>query len=90
MKFASDEAIFTELSTYLKYEFLIADSFPLEVCKFGRAHFCKSFKSDEATTVIVHQKTGLSATKFTLLIPSMIFEITPTNINDRKGVHWNL
>jgi IS5 family transposase len=26
----------------------LVDSFPLEVCEFGRAHFCRAFKSEEA------------------------------------------
>lgn len=26
----------------------LIDSFPLEVCKFGRAHFCRAFKGEEA------------------------------------------
>jgi len=40
--------IFAEIASYLKDKFLIADSFPLEVCKFGRAHFCKAFKFEGA------------------------------------------
>lgn len=40
---------FSEIYSYIKDEILIADSFPLEVCKFGRAHFCKAFKFEVAT-----------------------------------------
>ena len=31
-----------------KNKYFIIDSFPLEVCKFGRAHFCKLFRCDGA------------------------------------------
>lgn len=28
------------------YHYYVIDSFPLPVCKFGRAHFCSSFRTD--------------------------------------------
>ena len=83
--------IFTEIATYLKDEFLIADSFPLEVCKFGRAHFCKSFKYDGATYGYCASKKqtyfGYKVHALTTIDGAvMIFEITPANIDDRKGL----
>lgn len=41
--------IFTQVATNFKNEVLIVDSFPLEVCKFGRAKFCKTFREEGAT-----------------------------------------
>ena len=41
--------IFIELAKAFEDDVFIVDSFPLEVCKFGRAHFCKAFRSDGAT-----------------------------------------
>ena len=83
--------IFIELSTYLKDKFLIADSFPLEVCKFGRAHFCKSFKYDGATYGYCAAKKqtyfGYKVHALTTIDGAIrIFEITPANVDDRKGL----
>lgn len=38
--------IFMKLAEKFNDNILIVDSFPLEVCKFGRAHFCKAFRSN--------------------------------------------
>ncbi len=40
--------IFTQLAGQFTDDFFIVDSFPLEMCKFGRVHFCKVFRSDGA------------------------------------------
>ena len=41
--------IFTQIAETFQDDVLIVDSFPLEVCKFGRANFCKSFRAEGAT-----------------------------------------
>ena len=41
--------IFIQLAKTFKDNILIVDSFPLEVCKFGRAKFCKTFRDEGAT-----------------------------------------
>ena len=56
--------IFAKISSYLKDEFLIADSLPLEVCKFGRAHFCKTFRAKYGNCA--SKKKTISAIKSTL------------------------
>ena len=43
------DQIFIEVAKQFEDEVFIADSFPLEVCKFGRAHFCKTFQDCGAT-----------------------------------------
>ena len=42
------DLIFTQLAKQFVDNVFIVDSFPLEVCKFGRAHFCKTFRADGA------------------------------------------
>ena len=83
--------IFSELSSYLKDEFLIADSFPLEVCKFGRAHFCKSFKCDGATYgYCASKKQTYFGYKIHVITTvdgaTMVFDITPANVDDRTSL----
>ena len=83
--------IFNELSSCLKDEFLIADSFPLEVCKFGRAHFCKSFKTDGATYgYCASKKQTYFGYKIHVITTvdgaTMVFDITPANVDDRNGL----
>ncbi len=83
--------IFAKISSYLKDEFLIADSFPLEVCKFGRAHFCKAFKCEGATYGYCAAKKqtyfGYKVHALTTIDGAvMIFEITPANVDDRNGL----
>lgn len=83
--------IFMKLAEKFKDNILIVDSFPLEVCKFGRAHFCKAFRDEGATYSRNPSKkqtyfgykvhvltTSLGATK--------AFEITPADVDDRKGL----
>ncbi len=83
--------IFAEIASYLKDKFLIADSFPLEVCKFGRAHFCKAFKFEGAKYGYCASKKqtyfGYKLHALTTVDGAvMIFEITPANVDDRKGL----
>ena len=83
--------IFAEIASYLKDKFLIADSFPLEVCKFGRAHFCKAFKFEGAKYGYCASKKqtyfGYKVHALTTVDGAvMIFEITPANVEDRKGL----
>ena len=84
--------IFFKLSSYFTEdlnEWVIVDSFPLEVCKFGRAHFCKSFvnatygfcpsKKQPYFGYKVHVSTTTSG--FVLK-----FEVTPANVDDREAL----
>ena len=69
----------------------IVDSFPLEVCKFGRAHFCRSFHSDGADYGKCPSK---QATYFGFKVHALTtldgfitaFDITPASTDDRKGL----
>jgi len=83
--------IFAKISSYLKDEFLIADSFPLEVCKFGRAHFCRTFKFEGAKYGYCASKKqtyfGYKVHALTTVDGAvMIFEITPANVDDRNAL----
>lgn len=86
--------IFSKLSSYFTEdlnEWVIVDSFPLEVCKFGRAKFCKSFHYEGAAYghnaskkqtyfgYKVHVKTTTSG--FILS-----YEVTPANVDDRAAL----
>lgn len=69
----------------------VVDSFPLEVCKFGRAHFCKVFRADGAT---YSKNPSKKQTYFGFKVHAITtsagavkaFEITPANVDDRKGL----
>ena len=69
----------------------IVDSFPLEVCKFGRAHFCRSFRNDGANYGKCPSK---KATYFGFKVHALItldgfitaFDITPASTDDREGL----
>lgn len=73
------------------HDYYIADSFPLEVCKFGRAHFCRSFKSDGANYGKCPSK---KETYFGFKVHALItldgfitaFDITPASTDDREGL----
>ena len=79
----------------------IADSFPPEVCKFGRAHFCRSFRNDGANYGKCPSK---KATYFGFKVHALItldgfitaFDITPASTDDRErlrdlmGEHYSL
>ena len=83
--------IFIELAKQFEDNVFIADSFPLEVCKFGRAHFCKSFRAEEAT---YGKNPSKKQTYFGYKVHAITtssgavkaFEITPANVDDRKGL----
>ena len=72
-------------------EYFIVDSFPLAVCKFGRAHFCHSFREYGADYGKCPSK---KQTYFGYKVHAMItlegfitaFEITPASTDDREGL----
>ena len=72
-------------------DYYIVDSFPLEVCKFGRAHFCRSFRSDGANYGKCPSK---KETYFGFKVHVLItldgfittFDITPASTDDREGL----
>ncbi len=71
--------------------YFVIDSFPLPVCKFGRAHFCRSFRTDGANYGRCSSK---KETYFGFMVHALItlegyitaFEITPASIDDREGL----
>lgn len=71
--------------------YFVIDSFPLPVCKFGRAHFCHSFREDGANYGRCPSK---KETYFGFKVHALItlegyitaFEITPASIDDREGL----
>ena len=73
------------------HDYYIVDSLPLEVCKFGRAHFCRSFKSDGANYGKCPSK---KETYFGFKVHALItldgfitaFDITPASTDDREGL----
>ena len=75
----------------LSKRYFIIDSFPLPVCKFGRAHFCSSFKSEGANYGKCPSK---KETYFGYKVHALItlegfitlFEITPASVDDREGL----
>ena len=72
-------------------EYFIIDSFPLKVCKFGRAHFCHTFREYGADYGKCPSK---KETYFGYKVHAMItlegfitiFEITPASTDDREGL----
>ena len=72
-------------------DYYIVDSFPLEVCKFGRAHFCRSFRSDGANYGKCPSK---KETYFGFKVHALItldgfitaFDVTPASTDDREGL----
>lgn len=83
--------IFTQIATNFENEVLIVDSFPLEVCKFGRAKFCKTFRDEGATySFNASKKETFFGYKVHAITTSegavKLFEITPANVDDRKGL----
>lgn len=69
----------------------VIDSFPLAVCKFGRARYCRSFRTDGANYGRCPSKKetyyGFKAHAL-ITIDGYItaFEITPASIDDREGL----
>ena len=80
--------IFTQLANQFVDNVFIVDSFPLEVCKFGRAHFCKLFRAEGAT---YSKNPSKKQTYFGFKVHAITtsagaikaFEITPANVDDR-------
>ena len=71
--------------------YCIIDSFPLAVCKFGRARFCRSFRGYGADYGKCPSK---KETYFGYKVHALItlegyitsFEITPVSVDDRQGL----
>ena len=71
--------------------YCIIDSFPLPVCKFGRARYCKAFRSDGADYGKCASK---KETYFGYKVHALVtlegyitaFEITPASTDDREGL----
>lgn len=69
----------------------VIDSFPLPVCKFGRARYCRSFRTDGADYGRCPSK---KETYFGFKVHALItlegyitaFEITPASVDDREGL----
>ena len=72
-------------------QYFIIDSFPLEVCKFSRAHFCRTFRCYGADYGKCPSK---KETYFGYKVHAIItlecfitaFEITPASTDDREGL----
>lgn len=83
--------IFTQLAKQFVDNIFIVDSFPLEVCKFGRAHFCKLFRAEGAT---YSKNPSKKQTYFGFKVHAITtsggavkaFEITPANVDDRVAL----
>lgn len=71
--------------------YFVIDSFPLPVCKFGRARYCRSFRVDGANYGKCPSK---KETYFDFKVHALItiegyitaFEITPASADDREGL----
>lgn len=71
--------------------YFVIDSFPLPVCKFGRAHYCHSFCTEGANYGrFPSKKETYSGFKVHALITLegyiSAFEITPASVDDREGL----
>lgn len=71
--------------------YFVIDSFPLPVCKFGRARYCHSFRADGANYGRCPSK---KETYFGFKVHALItlegyitaFEVTPASVDDREGL----
>ena len=71
--------------------YFVADSFPLPVCKFGRAQYCRSFRADGANYGRCPSK---KETYFGFKVHALVtlegcitaFEITPASVDDWEGL----
>ncbi len=71
--------------------YFVIDSFPLPVCKFGRARYCSSFRENGANYGKCPSK---KETYFGFKVHALItlegyitaFEITPASVDDREGL----
>ena len=69
----------------------IVDSFPLEVCEFGRAHFCRSFKCEEADYghCASKKETYFGYKVHNVTTPEGYitdFVVTPASVDDRDAL----
>jgi len=83
-----------KITGYVYQSYRIIDSLPLPVCKFGRAHFHKTFRGYEATYgKCPSKKETYLGYKLHLLVSFdgfiTDFTITPANIDDRAAT-WDL
>lgn len=90
------DAIRKELTSMLRFRdesVRIVDSIPIPVCKFGRARFHKSFKTDSSYGYCASKKETYYGFKLHAIttIEGFItdFILTPANIDDREAV-WEL
>ncbi len=71
--------------------YFVIDSFPLPVCKFGRARYCRSFRTEGANYGRCPSK---KETYFGFKVHALItlegyilaFEVTPASVDDREGL----
>lgn len=71
--------------------YFVIDSFPLPVCKFGRARYCRSFRADGAN---FGKRPSKKETYFGFKVHALItlegfitaFEVTPASVDDREGL----
>lgn len=71
--------------------YYVVDSFPLAVCKFGRARYCRSFREDGANYGRCPSK---KETYFGFKVHALVtlegyittFEVTPASVDDRGGL----
>ncbi len=71
--------------------YFVVDSFPLPVCKFGRARYCRSFRADGAN---YGRRPSKKEPYFGFKVPALVtlkgyitaFEITPVSVDDREGL----
>lgn len=72
-------------------QYFVIDSFPLAVCKFGRARYCHSFRGEGADYGKCPSK---KETYFGYKVHALItlegyitaFEVTPASVDDREGL----
>ena len=84
------EKLLCEFSTIFN-KYFIVDNFPLAVCKFGRAHYCRSFRTENTNYGAFPSKKEVY---FGYKVHNMItlngfitkFEITPASIDYRQGL----
>lgn len=85
-----------EITSFLNYkyeQYRIIDSMPIPVCKFGRAHFHKTFKHKADYGKCTSKKETYFGFKMHALITLdgylTDFTLTPANVDDRAAV-WEL
>ncbi|MBU5257613.1 IS982 family transposase [Tissierella praeacuta] len=83
----------TKILGYRDKSVRIVDSIPIPVCKFGRAHFHKTFKVDATYGYCASKKETYYGFKLHVLatVDGYVtdFVLTPANIDDREAV-WEL